>query len=184
MLHSVYSGPQILLLNYGHSVVDDDRLYCRAKKIGTYSYQSVAGATLTINKFDCGTEVHPSKELLDSKIAEIKSELSTNAFWIQMQANRPPSPEEIAAAKAKADATKKAAGEKALKYNQYLADKGDEYGLFRMGERYRDGDGVPKDLGKAGDYFTKALAAGSPSAADELSKMNQTTVTNAPTTKQ
>jgi len=42
-----------------------------------------------------------------------------------------------------------------------------------MGERYRDGDGVPKDFDKARDYFTKAVAAGEPSAADELSKLNQ-----------
>jgi hypothetical protein len=55
-----------------------------------------------------------------------------------------------------------------LKYNQDLADKGDEYGLLRMGERYRDGDGVPKDLAKAKDYLTRAAAAGSPTAADEL----------------
>jgi TPR repeat protein len=37
-----------------------------------------------------------------------------------------------------------------------------------MGERYRDGDGVPKDLAKAKDYLTRAAAAGSPTAADEL----------------
>jgi hypothetical protein len=93
---------------------------------------------------------------------------------------KPLTPEEIAAAKAKADATKKAGNEKALKYNQEQAKKGDPTGLLRMGERYRDGDGVPKDLAKARDYFTKAVAAGSPSAADELLKMNQ----NATTTKQ
>lgn len=184
MWNSVYSGPQILLLNYGHSVVDEDRLFCKAKKIGAYSYQSIAGATLTINKFDCGTEVQPSMELLDSKITEIKGELSTNAFWIQMQANRPPTPEEIAAAKAKADAVEKIANERALKYNQEQADKGDPFGLIRMGERYRDGDGVPKNLAKARDYFTKAIAAGETDAADELSKMNQSSSTNAPTTKQ
>ena len=76
------------------------------------------------------------------------------------------------AAAEKADAAKKAVQAKVLKSNQYLADKGDEYGLLRMGERYRDGDGVPKDLAKAKDYLTKAAAAGSPSAADELSKLN------------
>lgn len=58
-----------------------------------------------------------------------------------------------------------------LKANQDAADKGDEYGLLRMGERYRDGDGVPKDLTKARDYLTKAAAAGSPTAADELKQL-------------
>jgi TPR repeat protein len=58
-----------------------------------------------------------------------------------------------------------------LKTNQEAADKGDLYGLLRMGERYRDGDGVDKDLAKARDFLTKAAAAGSPSAADELKKL-------------
>jgi len=42
-----------------------------------------------------------------------------------------------------------------------------------MGERYRDGEGVTKDLFKARDYLTKAAAAGSPTAADELMKLGQ-----------
>jgi TPR repeat protein len=85
----------------------------------------------------------------------------------------PPTPEQIEAVKAKAAADKQSNEEKALKYNQELAAKGDPYGLLRMGERYRDGDGVPKDLAKARDYFAKAVAAGSPSAADELSQLKQ-----------
>jgi len=76
------------------------------------------------------------------------------------------------AAAEKADAAKTAVQAKVLKSNQDLADKGDEYGLLRMGERYRDGDGVPKDLAKAKDYLIKATTAGSPAAADELSKLN------------
>jgi TPR repeat protein len=75
-----------------------------------------------------------------------------------------------------------AASEKALKANQQLANGGDPYGLLRMGERYRDGDGVPKDLAIAHDYLVKAAAAGSPTAADELSKLNYV-LTNSPATK-
>jgi len=60
-----------------------------------------------------------------------------------------------------------------LKANQDAADKGDEYGLLRMGERYRDGDGVEKDLAKAKEYLQKAADAGSPTAKDELSNLNQ-----------
>jgi len=80
---------------------------------------------------------------------------------------------------------KQAREAKILGFNQTEADKGDPYGLMRMGERYRDGDGVPKDLFKARDYLTKAAAAGSPTAADELSKLDQNlaetsqTITNA-----
>ena len=60
---------------------------------------------------------------------------------------------------------------KVLRLNQDQAAKGEPYGLLRMGERYRDGDGVPKDLAKAREYLSKAAAAGEPSAADELSKL-------------
>ena len=60
---------------------------------------------------------------------------------------------------------------RALKYNQNQADKGDPTGLLRMGERYRDGEGVPKDLYKAQEFFSKAITAGSPTAAEELSKL-------------
>jgi hypothetical protein len=40
-------------------------------------------------------------------------------------------------------AAKNAAKAKLLKSFQDMADKGDSYGLLRMGECYRDGDGVP-----------------------------------------
>jgi TPR repeat protein len=82
-------------------------------------------------------------------------------------------PEQIAAAKAKAEASKKSGAAAALKSNQDAAAKGDSYGLMRLGERYRDGDGVDKDLAKAKDYLQKAADAGSPTAADELSKLKQ-----------
>jgi TPR repeat protein len=71
----------------------------------------------------------------------------------------------------KAVAAKKVAQARVLKTNQEAADKGDLYGLLRMGERYRDGDGVDKDLAKARDFLTKAAAAGSPTADDELKKL-------------
>lgn len=68
---------------------------------------------------------------------------------------------------------KNAPATRALKFNQALADKGDPYGLLRMGERYRDGDGVPKDLTKAREYLTKAVKAGDPTAASELAGLGQ-----------
>jgi len=86
---------------------------------------------------------------------------------------KPLTPEQIAAAKAKTEASKKSGVAAALKSNQDAAAKGDSYGLMRMGERYRDGDGVDKDLAKAKDYLQKAADAGSPTAKEELSKLNQ-----------
>jgi TPR repeat protein len=47
-----------------------------------------------------------------------------------------------------------------LKHHQELADKGDPYGLYRMGKRYLEGDGVEKDPGRALGYLNKAAAAG------------------------
>jgi len=68
-----------------------------------------------------------------------------------------------------------------LKAEQRLAETGDDYGLYRMGERYLKGDGVPKDLAKARELFTKASAAGSPAATEALSRLNQAS-TNSPAT--
>ena len=91
------------------------------------------------------------------------------------------SAEEIAAAEQKLDAQRQAVRDRVLISNRVLADQGDPYGLRRMGERYRDGDGVPKDLAKARDYLAQAVAAGSSSAAGELSGLNPGT--NAPAGK-
>jgi len=78
-----------------------------------------------------------------------------------------------AVAQAKVTERKKMSAEAALKSNQDEAAKGDAYGMMRMGERYRDGDGVEKDLAKAKEYLQKAADAGSPIAAEELSKLKQ-----------
>ena len=50
------------------------------------------------------------------------------------------------------------AGAKDLDYLQTLVAKGDVYGQWRMGVRYRDGEGVPQNDSKAKEFL--ALAAG------------------------
>ena len=60
-----------------------------------------------------------------------------------------------------------------MKSDQAEAEKGDAYGLLRMGERYRDGDGVEKDSTKAEEYLTKAAKAGSPAAVRALADLQQ-----------
>jgi hypothetical protein len=122
-------------------------------------------------------------------IRGLKSDGADSSTVLELWEYYTPTPEEIAAAiaaqekakaaqekaiadaKAKAAAQKQAAAARALKYNQDDAAKGDAYGLMRMGERYRDGDGVEKDLAKAKEYLQKAADAGSPTAAEELSKL-------------
>ena len=81
------------------------------------------------------------------------------------------SQEELNAAKKNRDAVNQAKLDKVLKYNQSLADKGDAYGLLRMGERYRDGEGVEVNLTKARMYLTKAADAGSDTAKNELEQL-------------
>ncbi len=84
---------------------------------------------------------------------------------------------EEAGAQARAQATLRAAAAtqaalaRKLEWDKDLAAKNDYYGLFRMGERYRDGEGVEKDFAKAREYFTKAIAAGSDSAKAALDKL-------------
>jgi hypothetical protein len=115
------------------------------KSAGVYTYSTAANSTRTIHKYDYGIPWTPP----------------------------PMTDEQRAAIKAKNDAAKIAGLQKALKYNQELADKGDAYGLMRMAERYRDGEGVEKDIQKAKDYFIKAKSAGSNTAAKELEKLDK-----------
>ena len=61
--------------------------------------------------------------------------------------------------------------EKALRYNIDLALKGDDYGEYRMGQRCRDGEGIPKDLKKAREWFGKSAAQGNISAIKELAHL-------------
>lgn len=156
MMEVLYEPQEFFVQNFPYSVAEDDRLsmsqHYTAKISDNYTYTTVLGGSRTIHSLNYGviwTPPPPTPE----QIAEAK----TNAI----------------AARAKADAAKKAAEEKALKMNQDLAAKGDAYGLLRMGERYRDGTAVEKDLSKAREYFTNAIAAGSLDASNELARLPQ-----------
>lgn len=92
----------------------------------------------------------------------------------------PPADAQIAAAQAALAAKARAAdaasektpAQHALELNQAAAAQGDSYGLMRMGERYRDGDLVEKDVVKARDYLQRAAAAGSITAQDDLKRLD------------
>jgi hypothetical protein len=128
-----------------------------------------------LDNLNDGNESLPAPRTLE----QIKSDLD-----VMENVLHTPTPEEIAVAKAaqekanaeakaQAAAHKQATADRVLKINQDAAAKGDVFGLLRMGERYRDGDGVEKDLAKAKEYLQKAADAGSPTAVDELSKLKQ-----------
>ena len=59
----------------------------------------------------------------------------------------------------------------AIAFYQKQADAGDSYAQLRLGEIYRDGEGVPKDLAKARDYLAKAAAQGNQDAQKELGQL-------------
>ena len=159
------TGKIIILRNYPTNLQPavSQQIPIRAMRVGTSVYN---GDTLEL--WDYGTaptqdELRKLKDEADERQRTEKNELD----------------EQRRVAAEKAAAAKKVTQAKVVKWNQEQADKGDPTGLLRMGEFYRDGNGVPKDLDKAREYLTKASAAGSPDAADELSKLNQVS-TNAP----
>lgn len=72
----------------------------------------------------------------------------------------------------------KIGNERALKANIESAENGEAYGLRRMAERYRKGDGVEKDLKKAEELLKKAEEAGN-SEIDGLLAAKRTSEENA-----
>lgn len=145
-----------------------------AMQIGTSEYNGDR-----FELWDLG--VPPTEAELKTLQADIETRqrAAQKDFEEQQRAAQKKLDDQRRAAAEKADAAKKSMQDNVLKWNQQQADKGDAYGLLRMGERYRDGDGVPKDLTKAREYLSKAIAAGSPDAADELSKLNQVSTNSA-----
>lgn len=87
----------------------------------------------------------------------------------------PPTPEQLAARQKLVDAANAAAAAKKkemldhiLQSDEESAARGEPYGLRRMGERYRDGVGVERDLAKARDYLQRATDVGSAFAKADL----------------
>ena len=61
----------------------------------------------------------------------------------------------------------------AAKWYRRSADQGDKYAMFRLGEMYRDGEGVPRDYASAHMWFNLAAESGYPyasTARDELAQ--------------
>lgn len=151
---------EFFVANFPYDVAEGDMVSVSegftARKTSTYTYKTTAGGSRTIRQIDYGTPYVPPaltpEQIADAKAAQEKASVN---------------------AKANAAAQKQVTATRALKFNQDAAAKGDMFGLLRMGERYRDGDGVEKDLAKAKEYLQKSADAGSPTAKEELSKLNQ-----------
>jgi TPR repeat protein len=139
--HAFYGDDIFIVANFPYPATQPYQEML-AHEAGYYTFTNVDDQVVTMHKLDYG--------------------LPCAKMW---------SSEELAAIKDRIEAPKKAAAAKALQSNQDAADKGDAYGLLRMGERYRDGEGLEKDLAKARDYLQKSADAGSPTAAEELKKL-------------
>ena len=63
-------------------------------------------------------------------------------------------------------------GVDALKYDQDLARQNDAYGLLRMGQRYRDGDGVAQSDAQAKECLAQSAGQGDMAAATLLGYLN------------
>lgn len=179
---------------YGDSYTEGDRLPARKPYValpdGFFTYINIDGSIQSIPKLnyekpcspprnahvietaaqhftpDEQQEIGRAKRELEQKRAEAKSAAAQFRRFSQ----------QVEAEKEAAIQAKNAPALRALKYNQTLADKGDPYGLLRMGERYRDGDGVPKNLAKAREYLEKAVKAGDPTAASELAALGHSSI--------
>jgi hypothetical protein len=135
--------------DFPYVVADGEDLSYRenlvARESGTYTYPTAIGSVATVRKleygFICGPPLPP-----------------------------PPSAQEQAAAKA-AEAKRKADQASAtLKHHQELAAKKDPYGLYRMGKRYLEGDGVEKDPERGWQLLRQASLAGHEGAKELLEK--------------
>ena len=150
---------------YPYQIVDGQEVKVfMAKEAGVYSFTATSGGLRTVQKYIFGKAAWPTQLMVDKEINSVSNQIAISPLILKARADT------IAAKKALKSAN---AGKiKALASNQTAADKGDAYGLMRMGERYRDGEGVDKDLAKAKEYLQKATDAGSETAAEELSKLN------------
>ena len=142
-----FSG-EFFVKHFPYTLADNDPLppYVAAVPDGVYTYTTVMNADRSIHCLDFGIPCDKPQWAIDA------------------ETNRPVS--DAAAMRAKGEA-------RALAANEASAAKNDPFGLLRMGERYRDGDGVPKDLGKARAYLTRAANAGEITASNELAALPQ-----------
>jgi hypothetical protein len=133
-----------LLIHYPTPVADGDRIEGIAKENGIF----VTNAE-SIHRIDYGTfPVAPPRVI-----------------------PRPLTAEQITEAQNALGKKKAALAAKALAQNQEGAARGDSYDEFRMGQRYRDGDGVAKDLRKARELFGKSAAQGVKDASTALAQL-------------
>jgi TPR repeat protein len=81
--------------------------------------------------------------------------------------------EQLAARKAAEEAQRAKVMAPVIAYYQRAAEGGDAEAQLRLGEIYRDGDGVAKDAAKACEWFAKAAAQGNKRAEEALDRLEK-----------
>jgi hypothetical protein len=133
--------------NYPYPVAENDQItMCVAKEAGIYTYNTVSGGSASIHKFDYGS-------VTSRPVAPT------------------PTAEELQSAKAADQIKKMETKAKLLQSDKEMAEKGDSYHQRRMGERFRDGEGVEKNLTKAHTWLALAAGQGANEAARELHEL-------------
>jgi hypothetical protein len=155
--------------------VDPTKIYV-AFAAGTLTYETDDGYLKTVPKLDYGK---PCAKPKDADVVELAAQKLTPEEQAELKAAELDATQkmDVAATAQKrlldfqnrADAEWKTALDKLhqdqealLKQTREQADKGDAAALRRMGERYRDGDGVEKNFVKAAEFFRKFDAAAKP----------------------
>ena len=141
---------------------------------GYLTYTNTTHHVLTVRKLDYGTpciKIWSSKEIAAAKrraeeererLQEERARISAAQHRAQEQATE----DEKRAREEKVAAQRRAEEERLLQINEAIrrevkkdqeqADEGDSIALRRMGNRYRDGNGVERDSAKAAEYYKKA----------------------------
>jgi TPR repeat protein len=145
---------EFFVKHFPYRLAEGDNLppYVAGMPVAVYTYTTVMGGERAIHCLDFGV-------LCDEPAWAIKADAKAEDEARARAAS-------VAAARAKGEA-------RALGINEAAAAKGDLYGLLRMGERYRDGDGVAKDLAKARMYLLQAQYGGNLTASNELASLPQ-----------
>ena len=143
--------------------VDPTKIYM-AFEDGTFSYVSEDGYAKTLPKLNYGKPcVRPDNAATIEQAAQ-QSQLSSaertakdvDEIATTAQKHLQAAIDEIAAVRKEAEEKMRLVIDQSLNYDRLYANKGNGDALRRMGERYRDGEGVETDTNKAAEYFKKS----------------------------
>jgi hypothetical protein len=193
------STKTVFVKNYPYIQPDDSHISFYAVATEPYQYKTILGASKVVEALDYGTpcsrpknadeveaavlratpeevqQIHDDAAAAAAQLSAAQADLEIAREQLRDFMQELKDEREAPSKKAQKQAQEKALAAKnnALKSNQDAAAKGDSFGLMRMGERYRDGDGVEKDVSKARAYFEKSFTADTNNfiAKEQLSKL-------------